>query len=78
MDGVSVAGVKISNLRFVDDITIIAVNEDKTIEQIQRMEELSSKFGLKINRKESEIMILHRSITLQITYNFNSKIISEP
>lgn len=39
------AGVKIWNLRFADDITIIAASEDEMVELIQKIENVSSEFG---------------------------------
>lgn len=43
--GISVVGKRISNLRYADNTTLIAANEDEIVEFIQRLEhesELSS------------------------------------
>lgn len=53
--GISIGGTKISNLRFADDITFIAANENEMVELIQQIEEISCNYGLEINRAKTKI-----------------------
>lgn len=61
--GVSIARVKISKLRFADDSILIAAIEDEMVELIPRIEDVSSEFGLQINRTKTKIMLIVRTDT---------------
>ena len=47
--GIKIAGRNISNLRYADDITIIAENEEELKSFLRKMNEESEKVGLKLN-----------------------------
>lgn len=52
--GVTVAGRKISNLRFADDITLRAATEQEILDLLGK----SNKVGFKINKCETKIMVI--------------------
>ncbi|KAL0879221.1 hypothetical protein ABMA27_003004 [Loxostege sticticalis] len=60
-DGISIGGLKISNLRYADDTTLFATSIDHMQELLKRMEAVSLEFGLKINRSKTKVMIVDRA-----------------
>ena len=65
--GISIAGKKITNLRFADDTTLIAASEEEMLKLLNRVERESNKCGLRINADKTKIMIVDRSNALQLT-----------
>ena len=53
--GIKTAGRKINNLRYADDITLMAENEEELKSLIMKMKE-SEKAGLKLNVQNTKIM----------------------
>ena len=53
--GTKIAGRNISNLRYADDITIMAESEEE-LEALHEMKEESEKVGLKLNIQKTKIM----------------------
>ena len=47
--GIKIAGRNINNLRYADDITILAENEEELKSFLRKMNEESEKVGLKLN-----------------------------
>ena len=56
--GVRISGVIINNLRFADDIDLMAESEDKLQELTTRVHESSKRFGLKINGEKTKTMTI--------------------
>src|SRR5688572_28783458 len=56
--GVRISGEKVSNLRFADDIDLMAESEDQLQELTNRVYESSKRFGLKINGEKTKIMTI--------------------
>ncbi|KAF7250283.1 putative uncharacterized transposon-derived protein F52C9.6 [Varanus komodoensis] len=54
--GVKIAGRNINNLRYADDTTLMAESEEELKSLLMRVEEESTKVGLKLNIKKTEIM----------------------
>ena len=54
--GIKIAGRNINNLRYADDITIIAENEEELKSFLRKMNEESEKVGLKLNIQKTNIM----------------------
>src|SRR3984885_5948690 len=52
------SGVLINNLRFADDIDLMAESEDKLQELTTRVHESSKRFGLKINGEKTKTMTI--------------------
>lgn len=65
--GITIAGKKITNLRFADDTTLIAATEEEMVELLRRVECESNNVGLKINKIKTKIMIVDRFGTLRLT-----------
>ncbi|XP_012553302.2 LINE-1 reverse transcriptase homolog [Bombyx mori] len=60
-DGMTIGGRKISNLRYADDITLVASGVSQMEELLGRVERVSLDFGLKINRNKTSVMIVDRA-----------------
>ena len=54
--GIKIAGRNISNLRYADDITLMAESEENLKSLLMRMKEESEKVGLKLNIKKTKIV----------------------
>ena len=54
--GIKTAGRNINNLRYADDITLMAESEEELKSLLIRMKERSEKAGLKLNIKKTKIM----------------------
>ena len=54
--GIKIAGRNINNLRYADDITLMAESEEELKSLLMRMKESSEKAGLKPKIKKMKIM----------------------
>ena len=54
--GIKIAGRNINNLRYADDITLMAESEEELKSLLMKVKEESEKFGLKLNIQKTEIM----------------------
>ena len=54
--GIKIAGRNINNLRYADDTTLMAENEEKLKSLLMKMKEESEKVGLKLNIQKTKIM----------------------
>ena len=54
--GIKIAGRNINNLRYADDITIMAESEEKLKSLLIKVKEESTKVGLKLNIQKTKIM----------------------
>ena len=54
--GIKIARRNINNLRYADDTTIMAENEEKLKSLLMKMKEENEKVGLKLNIQKSRIM----------------------
>ena len=54
--GIKIAGRNISNLRYADDTTLMAENEEELKSLLMKMKEESEKVGLKVNIQKTKIM----------------------
>ena len=54
--GIKIAGRNISNLRYADDTTLTAENEEELKNLLMKMKEESEKAGLKHNIQKTKIM----------------------
>ena len=55
-DGIKIAGRNINNLRYADDITLMAESEEELKSLLMKVKEESEKVGLKLNIQKTEIM----------------------
>ena len=56
--GIKVAGKNINNLRYADDTTLMAENEEELTSFLMKVKEESEKVGLKLNIQKTKIMKL--------------------
>ena len=54
--GVKIAGRNINNLRFADDTTLMAENEEELKSLLMKVKEESEKVSLKLNIQKAKIM----------------------
>ena len=54
--GIKIAGRISSNLRYADDITLMAESEEELKSLLMKVKEESEKFGLKLNIQKTKIM----------------------
>ena len=54
--GIKIAGRNINNLRYADDITFKAENEEEIKSLLMKVKEESENVGLKVNIQKSKIM----------------------
>ena len=54
--GIKIAGRNINNLRYADDITLIAESEEGLKSLLMKVKEESEKVGLKLNIQKTKIM----------------------
>ena len=54
--GIKIAGRTINNLRYADDTTLMAENEEKLKSPLIKMKEESEKVALKLNIQKTKIM----------------------
>ena len=55
--GIRCGGMKFSNLRFADDIDLLAEGEEELQEVTDRLNITSKKYGMEINREKSKMMV---------------------
>ena len=55
--GIKIAGRNINNLRYADDITLMAENEEGMKRLLMKVKEESDKAGLKLNIQKTMIMV---------------------
>ena len=54
--GIQIAGRNISDLRYADDITLMAESEEELKSLLMKVKEESEKVGLKLNLQKTKIM----------------------
>ena len=54
--GIKIAGRNINNLRYTEDITLMAENEEKLKSLLMKVKEESENVGLKLNIQKTKIM----------------------
>ena len=54
--GIKIAGRNINNLRYADDITLMAESEEELKSLLRKVKEKSEKVGLKFNIQKTKIM----------------------
>ena len=64
--GISIAGRTINNLRYADDTTLMAENEEELKSFLVKVKEESEKAGLKLNIQKTKIMASGPIISWQI------------
>ena len=55
--GIKIAGRNINNLRYADDITLMAESEKELKSLLMKVKEESEKVGLKLNIQKTKIMV---------------------
>ena len=64
--GIKIAGGNINNLRYADDTTFMAENEEELKSLLMKVKEESEKVGLKLNIQKTKIMASCPIISWQI------------
>ena len=61
-DGIKIARRNINNLRYTDDMMLMAESEEELKSLLMKVKEKSEKFGLKLNIQKTKIMDLVLSL----------------
>ena len=61
--GVCFGGVRINNLRYADDTTLICASRKELMMLLQHVKQASEKKGLLLNTKKTKIMVLDKKST---------------
>ena len=64
--GIKIAGRNINNLRYADDITLVAESEEELKSLLMKVKEESENFGLKLNIQKTKIMASGPIISWQV------------
>ena len=64
--GIKIAGRNINNLRYADDTTLMAENEEELKSLLMKVKEESEKVGLKLNIQKTKIMASNPITSWQI------------
>ena len=64
--GIKIAGRNINNLRYADDITLMAESEEELKSLLMKVKDKSEKAGLKLNTQKTKIMASSPITSLQI------------
>ena len=64
--GIKIAGRNISNLRYADDITLMAESEEELTSLLMTVKEESEKAGFKLNIQKTKIMASDSTTSWQI------------
>ena len=60
LEGISINGININNLRYVDDTALIASDEEKLQKLVDVVKECSSQAGLDMNSKKTKTMVISK------------------
>ena len=61
LNGVSVGGVNINNLRYADDTVLMAKSEEDLQKLVNRLDQISTEFGMEINIKKTEVKTFEKN-----------------
>lgn len=64
--GVSINGKKINNLRYADDTTLVAKDENEMTEILERVASETQALGFEINMEKMKLMIIDRNNTMRM------------
>src|SRR6218665_3099311 len=59
--GITISGRIINNLRYADDIVLVATSKETLQQLMDRVNEASGKYGLEINTKKTKVMVVSRT-----------------
>ena len=71
--GIKIAGRSINNLRYADDITLMAESEEELKSLLMKVKEEGEKVGLKLNIQKTKIMASSPITSWQIDREKNGK-----
>ena len=66
---VSIGGRTITNLRFTDDIDGLAGEEEELAKLVERLDKISTAYGMKINAEKTKLMTNTSDINTEIKVN---------
>ncbi len=69
-DGIEIGGNFYNNLRYADDVALLATTEGKLQELVNDVAKASERFGLSLNAEKSQVMVIGRhTSSINIMYN---------
>ena len=69
-DGIEIGGKLYNNLRYADDVALLATTEGKLQELVNAVGKASERFGLSLNAMKTQVMVIGRhTSSINIMYN---------
>ena len=69
-DGIEIGGKLYNNLRYADDVALLATTEGNLQQLVNDVGKASERFGLSLNAKKTQVMVIGRhTSTINIMYN---------
>ena len=69
-DSIGIGGKFYNNLRYADDVALLATREGKLQELVNDVGKASERFGLSLNSKMTQVMVIGRhTSSINIMYN---------
>ena len=69
-EGIEIGGKFYNNLRYADDVALLATTEGKLQELVNDVGKASERFGLSLNAKKTQVMVIGRhTSSINIMYN---------
>ena len=69
-DGIEIGGKLYNNLRYVDDVALLATTEGKLQELVNEVGKASERFGLSLKANKTKVMVIGRNTSsIKIMYN---------
>ena len=69
-DGIEIGGTFYNNLRYADDVALLATAEGKLQELVNDVGKASERFGLSLNAKKTQVMVIGRhTSSINTMYN---------
>lgn len=78
LEGITIGGININNIKCADDTVLIADSEDKLQSLVDRLDVECSTIGLKINIGKTEVMgVTKRTEQLRVRVNINGETVKQ-
>ena len=69
-DGTEIGGTFYNNLRYADDVALLATTEGNLQQPVNDVGKASERFGLSLNAKKTQVMVIGRhTSSINIMYN---------
>src|SRR5688572_25068232 len=77
VEGFTIGGFNMNNLRFADDAVLLAASKEKLKELLNKVAKASKRKGLSINIKKTECMVISKKISPKCELNLHGSKIKQ-